>query len=172
MISAKKNWLWIAVLVFTLFTAKEVSAQKDSLTKVFIIRHAEKADDGSKDPSLSVNGKNRAAAFAKTMSKTRINKIYSTPYKRTRETVDALSVQSGVPVEKYNPMDLDGIKVLVGNNKGKTLVLVGHSNTIPPILNLFSQSSQYKDIPENEFDNIWILFLKGSQLVDLVQLTY
>lgn len=168
----KNCFRFIIILLFTAGTSNDTAAQKDSITKVFIVRHAEKADDGSKDPPLSESGKNRAAALAKTLSKTPVHGIYSTPYKRTRETVAVLSAQSGVSIEGYNPMDTDGLQALVGNNKGKTLVFVGHSNTVPLILNKFSQTSQYKDVPENEFDHIWILFLKGTQLVDLVHLTY
>ncbi len=164
--------LWIVILIFLVAANKDAAAQKDSLTKVFILRHAEKAVDGSKDPSLSDIGKNRAAALAKALSKTRVDHIYSTPYKRTRETVGVLSVQSGVSIENYNPVDMDQIRLLLSNGKGKTLVFVGHSNTVPMLLNTVTKTSQYKDLPETEFDNMWILFLKGNELVDLVHLTY
>lgn len=160
------------MILILLFTAGAGAAQKDSITKVFIIRHAEKADDGSKDPSLSAAGKSRAAALAKTLSKTRIHGIYSTPYKRTRETVGVLSTQTGVSVENYDPMDLEAIRLLVHNQKGKTLVFAGHSNTVPLILNKLTQSISYKSLPETEYDNIWVLFLKDTELVDLVHLTY
>ncbi len=159
------------MILILLFTAGTGAAQKDSITKVFIIRHAEKADDGSKDPPLSEAGKNRAAALAKTFSKTRIDGIYSTPYK-TRETVSVLSAQTGVSVVNYNPMDTEAIWSLVRNQKGKNLLFAGHSNTVPLILNRLTQSEGYKDLPETKFDNIWILLLKGTELVDLIHLTY
>lgn len=160
------------MLLVLLFTAGAGAAQKDSITKVFIIRHAEKADDGSKDPPLSEAGKNRAAALAKTLSKTRVHGIYSTPYKRTRETVGVLSAQTGISVENYEPTDVEAIRLLVHNQKGKNLVFVGHSNTVPFILNKLTQSTSYQNLPETEYDNIWVLFFKDTKLVDLVHLTY
>jgi len=69
-------------------------------------------------------------------------------------------------------VDMDQIRLLLSNGKGKTLVFVGHSNTVPMLLNTVTKTSQYKDLPETEFDNMWILFLKGNELVDLVHLTY
>lgn len=162
----------IIILLFIAVTSNDTAAQKDSITKVFIIRHAEKGDDGSKDPPLSGQGKIRAAALAKTLSKIPVHGIYSTPYKRTRETVEVISAQSGVAIENYNPMDVEAIQSLVLSQKGKTLVLVGHSNTVPLILNKFTQSTVYKNLPENEFDNIWLLLLKGAKLVELIHLTY
>ncbi len=160
------------LLLLTAVVSNDIAAQKDSVTRVFIIRHAEKADDGSKDPPLSETGKKRAAALAKTFSKTPVHGIYSTPYKRTRETVGVLSAQRGVAVENYNPMDVEAIQSLVLSQKGKTLVFVGHSNTVPLMLNQLTQSTQYKDLAESEFDNIWILLLKGGKLIDVVHLTY
>ncbi len=162
----------IIILLFTAGTSNDTAAQKDSITKVFIIRHAEKADDGSKDPPLSEAGKSRAAALAKTLSKTKVHGIYSTPYKRTRETVGVLSAQTGVSVENYDPMDVEAIRLLLHNQKGKTLVFAGHTNTVPLILNKLTQSTSYKNLPETDYDNIWVLFLKDTELVDLVQLTY
>jgi broad specificity phosphatase PhoE len=168
----KNTFRLIIILLFTAVTSNDTAAQKDSITKVFIIRHAEKADDGSKDPPLSGPGKIRAAALAKTLSKTPVHGIYSTPYKRTRETVAVISAQSGIAIENYNPMDVEAIHSLVLSQKGKTLVLVGHSNTVPLILNKLTQSTVYKNLPETEFDNIWLLLLKGTELVDLIHLTY
>lgn len=168
----KKAFRLIIFLLVMAAVSHDTAAQKDSITRVFIIRHAEKADDGSKDPPLSEQGKNRAAALAKALSKIPVHSIYSTPYKRTRETVGILSIQSGVPIDSYKPMDMDTVAALIGNNKGKNLVFAGHSNTVPLILNRLTQSTQYKDLAESEFDNIWILLLKEGRLINVVHLTY
>lgn len=163
---------YVAAIFLIAGFSSNLAAQKDSVTKVFIIRHAEKAQEASQDPSLSAIGKSRAASLARLLDATPIHLIYSTPYKRTRETVGELSNKKGVSVENYDPMDVETVKLLVRNNKGKNLVFVGHSNTVPVILNALTQTTKYKNLPESEFDNLWILFLKGDELVDQLHLKY
>lgn len=160
------------VILLLLICANGVAAQKDVITRVFVLRHAEKADNGTKDPPLSAAGRSRALALATLLSKTPVDAIYSTPYKRTRETAGILSTQKRIAVEEYNPADTQAVKGLVSKQKGKSIVFVGHSNTVPLILNTLTQSTEHKDLPEDEFDNLWILLLKGDEPVDLLQIKY
>lgn len=169
---AKNSSRYIAVLLILVMLTQKMAAQNDSITKVFVIRHAEKAATGEQDPSLSEIGKARAAAFAQLLSRVPITAIYSTPYRRTRETVNSLSVQKGIPVKSYDPMDTKSIQLLLQENNGKNVVFVGHSNTVPLLLNMLSQSSSYKNLSENDFGNIWILSLKNGRLTDSLHLTY
>jgi len=57
----------------------------------YLLRHAEKQKDGTKNPHLSERGQLRAAYLAQQLSSANITKIYSTNYHRTRETVTPLS---------------------------------------------------------------------------------
>ena len=53
---------------------------------VFIVRHAEKASTGGKDPDLSVQGQKRADALAHILKDSQITSIFVTEFKRTQET--------------------------------------------------------------------------------------
>src|SRR5690606_37698994 len=60
-------------------------------TKIILVRHAEKENDGSKDPSLSAEGQKRAEKLNEFLSDTKIDGLYATPYKRTLETLKVIS---------------------------------------------------------------------------------
>ena len=53
---------------------------------VFIVRHAEKASTGGKDPDLSVEGQKRADALAQILKDSKITSVFVTEFKRTQET--------------------------------------------------------------------------------------
>jgi len=53
---------------------------------VFIVRHAEKASTGDKDPDLSVQGQKRADALARILKDSQITSVFVTEFKRTQET--------------------------------------------------------------------------------------
>jgi phosphohistidine phosphatase SixA len=109
-------------------TAFESSAQQ--LTTFILVRHAEKAD-GSDDPELSEAGKARAQRLAEVLSKTSIQAIYSTSYKRTRDTVSPLAKAKGLEVIAYEAKKADPIEKILKDHVGGTVVISGHSNTTP-----------------------------------------
>lgn len=103
-------------------------ATSDSrLVTVFLVRHAEKADD-SRDPILSEAGKIRAAELSRMLSDARITHIWSTDYQRTRLTAEPLARKLGLQVMSYNPSKLDEFAQQLKETPGRHLV-VGHSNT-------------------------------------------
>src|SRR5947209_14500127 len=53
---------------------------------IFIVRHAEKASTGGKDPDLSVQGQKRADALAHILKDSQITSVFVTEFKRTQET--------------------------------------------------------------------------------------
>lgn len=160
------------VLFLLIFVAQELSAQ-DSLTTVILLRHAEKAADGSQDPELSSEGKARAERLASVLGRTDIHKIYSTNYKRTRNTVTPLSIKKNVSVETYNPSDMNAIKQMIESNAGKTIVIVGHSNTIPALANFLIGEKRFADFKDTEYDNLLIVsFIRPGADTNVVWTTY
>src|ERR1051325_1348880 len=81
-------------------------------TTIILIRHAEKETSDTVDqmnPPLSAEGKARAQRLVKRVGKFRPGAIYSTNYKRTRETVEPLARKRGKTVRIYDagkPRDL------------------------------------------------------------------
>ena len=99
-----------------------------------LVRHAEKATDDPRDPSLSAAGVARAQRIAQSLRRLPLQAVYATSYKRTRQTAEPSARDHGLVVHTYDasaPADevAAGLRALP---PGVTLV-VGHSNTIPAI---------------------------------------
>ena len=126
-------------------------AQEDSgITTIILIRHAEKLSDGTKNPDLSPEGKERAQILKNKFANSGITSIYSTPYKRTMNTVAPLSEALGIDVQEYNPSEKTFIQSIYRQNKGTTILVSGHSNTTPFAVNSLIGEQQYKDIEHEE----------------------
>jgi 2,3-bisphosphoglycerate-dependent phosphoglycerate mutase len=113
-------------LIF-LFVTSLTCAQP--VTTFILVRHAEKGNDGTKDPDLNEAGRMRAQALAKLMQATKVDAIYSTPYKRTRNTVTPLATAKGFDVLEYNK--IEEMDLFLKKYSGGTVIVCGHSNTVP-----------------------------------------
>ena len=67
-------------------------------TTVIVVRHAEKATDDPRDPSLDAAGRLRAQALAAALEDAGVTALYATQYKRTRATVEPLAQRLGLAV--------------------------------------------------------------------------
>ncbi len=117
---------------------------------IFLLRHAEKLK-GS-DPELSVEGKKRAIRIAEKLTPYKPTLILSSNYKRTIQTATPLASRLGLDIKLYNPRDNRIVFESIKNNKGP-IVIFGHSNTIPLLVNELSGSDVL--ISENEFSKVF-----------------
>ncbi|HYJ92375.1 MAG TPA: histidine phosphatase family protein, partial [Pyrinomonadaceae bacterium] len=84
------------VLLLLLIVVGQASAQKHKT--IILIRHAEKDTSDSADqmnPTLSDAGKARSEKLVRRVGKYRPGAIYSTDFKRTRETIEPLAKKRG-----------------------------------------------------------------------------
>lgn len=126
-------------------------------TVCILVRHAEKVNYGT-DPDLSAAGKARAEELKRLLFNADIDNIYTTPFKRTRQTVGPLAESKGISVKEYSAYDTTQtfISKVLAQNKGKIVVIVGHSNTIPDMIKILSNNTVSVTISESQFDNIFI----------------
>jgi 2,3-bisphosphoglycerate-dependent phosphoglycerate mutase len=141
------------------------------VTTFILVRHAEKANDGTKDPALNEAGLIRAQALAKLMQATKVDAIYTTPYKRTRNTVTPLAAAKGFDVLEYNK--IEEMDVILKKYSGGTVIVCGHSNTVPAIANYLIGKDSYLAFDDSEYGNIIIVSLveKGKN-ANVVWLNY
>ena len=137
---------------------QNISTQTE--TTVYLIRHAEKADS-SPNTELSAEGKKRANDWATYFKDTPIDLIYSTPYLRTQNTCSPTAISKQKEIISYNPRELD-LKKIIAENPGKTILITGHSNTIPKQINQLLSEDKYPEIPESEFGNLYIIKAKSG----------
>jgi 2,3-bisphosphoglycerate-dependent phosphoglycerate mutase len=138
--------------------------QENQLTTLILIRHAEKEKDGSKDPGLSSDGLRRSERLCQIFEKTQIDAVYSTDYNRTRQTVIPIAKIKNVPVDLYTvDPGLNYADKIVEKMQGKTVLICGHSNTIPAIVNKLMGKKELEDFPDAEYANMIILVIDKDQ---------
>lgn len=103
---------------------------------LYLTRHAEKQDDkGNRDPNLSEQGQARARQIADMLTNININHLFSTSYNRTKQTLTPLSQRKNLPITEYDPREQDAFITQLKNDYcNQTLVIAGHSNTVPSML--------------------------------------
>ncbi len=155
-------------LIF-LFISALASAQP--VTTFILVRHAEKGNDGTKDPELSEVGLMRAQSFAKLMQATKVDAIFSTPYKRTRNTVAPLAKAKEVEGQEYNK--IEEMDALLKKYSGGILIVCGHSNTVPAIANYLIGKESYQPFEDSDYGNIVIVsVVERGKNANVVWLTY
>lgn len=165
----KEKILLLPILLFSSFVFAQ---QNEGITKIIIVRHAEKNKDNSDNPSLSADGKIRAERLNKMLSELKIDKLYATPYARTHETLQPIAIARKMQIANFSPSDKDFAKNLVYNEKGKTIVIAGHSNTCPALVNNLIKEDKYKELDESDYGKIWILTFRNEQPTDCILLNY
>ena len=152
----------LAILLFM------TTLQAQETTTLYLIRHAEKAD-ATKDTELSEAGKVRAKKWRAFFSDRNISAIYATPYKRTIATVTPLAEKLGLNINSYNPSQLD-LKSVAEMHRGKSVLIVGHSNTLPSHVNKLLNENKYAEIDESEFGTLYIVTVKGDIVTHSVEI--
>ena len=147
---------FLAGILF-LFVLQTASAQTDKITTFILVRHAEKASDGTNDPELKPEGVKRAGSFAALFEKTNVTAIYSTNYKRTRNTVTPLATAKGITMETYSAMKIPELHSLLTKHEGGTIVIAGHSNTIPEIANALIGEKKFEQFADDDYGNILVI---------------
>jgi broad specificity phosphatase PhoE len=120
---------------------------------IFIVRHAEKASAGGKDPELSVEGQKRADALANILKDSQITAVFVTEFKRTQDTAAPTAraahiIPTVIPANDIRVL-AEKLRALDGN-----ALVVGHGNTIPDLLKALGIATPVS-IPENDYAEIF-----------------
>ena len=140
-------------------------------TTVILIRHAERtAQPGNNDPHLNAAGKSRAKLLLHVLSQANVSAIYTSEFIRTKETAQPLAEALGLsPITASDPEDIKEDIVL--NHSGKTVLVVGHSDTVPEVIQLLGDTSGHV-IGDDEFDNMFIATVLSESSVRVTRLKY
>ncbi len=136
--------------------------ESQATTTMIFVRHVERALTPADDPGLSAAGDRRAAELARQLVDADvvagIDAVYSTPYRRTKDTAKPVADALGLETILYDPDDNEAVlATILKNHKGKIVLVVGHSNTIPTLIADLGASKKVPPIAENEYDNIYIV---------------
>ncbi len=143
---------------------------------VVVVRHGEKAA-GTGDVALSEAGQARARALLATLENARVTAIFSSPLQRTRQTVAPLAATTGVQVVT---IPLEGgvtahaakvAEAVLASGKGGTVVVSGHSNTVPAIVAALGGPAM-PDLCDSAYDRLFVLTIPANGPRTLVRATY
>lgn len=143
--------------IFIILLSFGCASPDGALTTFILVRHAEKGNDGTEDPDLTEDGRVRAEKLSFMFKDTPLSAIYSTKYKRTRNTVQPLAQIQNLTVREYEAFKPDVIKGMIDDNSGGTILIGGHTNTTPWTANLLIGEEAYKDYAETEYGIILII---------------
>jgi broad specificity phosphatase PhoE len=124
----------------------------------YVMRHLQKAE--GQDPALSAEGASNAERLASRFGKDRPSAIYVSSTRRARETAAPLAAKLGVTVKEYDPRDTAGLVERVKAEPG-TVLVVGHSNTVPEIVERLG-GARPADLAETDYGDIFRVRRDGS----------
>ena len=160
------------LLYLILFASSSVLFSQE-VTTFILVRHAEKAADGTSNPSLNEAGKVRAIKLAEMMEMQNIAALYATPYKRTQQTLEPISDSKSLGVVDYDPYaGKEWLESLVATHPNQTVVISGHSNTIPILSNILIGEETFTQFDESDYSNLIIIVAAEVGKGSLVRLKF
>jgi broad specificity phosphatase PhoE len=152
------------ILLIYIFIFTSLLSNAQEVTTYYFIRHAEKlrVDKTERNPNLNLKGFKRAEAWKEVFSNISFDAIYSTDYTRTKLTAKPTADSKSLPILIYNPRDMYS-KAFQNQTKGKTILVVGHSNTTNVFANKVIGFDKYQEIKDDNNSNLYIVTLTDKK---------
>ena len=147
---------FILILIIFSFSIEASIGQTDNGTTLIFIRHAEKMQNEDPNPQLTEKGILQARHLVDVLKNVNIDAIYSTKTKRTFSTVAPISNTRKLDVVVYDAKTVD-VKQLASVYQGQTILIVGHSNSTPKLVNSLLGVDKYPPIEDNDYTNLYIV---------------
>jgi phosphohistidine phosphatase SixA len=163
-----RSTLILALLLGSVLSAPLMANE----TVIYLVRHAEKDVSQKQDPPLTTSGQQRAQRWATVFQHVPVSAVYSTDTRRTRDTAAPLAKAKNLAIKLYEPGSLDAEQMLELHG-GSTVFIVGHSNTVPGMVNKFAGEMLFQDLDESEYNDLFRVSLpadRGPVQVERLQL--
>jgi 2,3-bisphosphoglycerate-dependent phosphoglycerate mutase len=179
-IKMKPKTTFIAmILVVLVFVAFPGWAEHGETTTLILVRHAEE-DRLLGEIPLSDQGARRARELAWVLSNVRLDAVFSTNTVRTKSTAGPIAEAKGLSVSFYDYIGMSDlisfVDSLLRNYKGKTVLVVGHSDDVPTSVSIlrkeYSAGKEVKPINKFVYDDLFIAFVPGSGKATVLELKY
>ncbi|WP_420460196.1 histidine phosphatase family protein [Neolewinella sp.] len=152
-------------------TADPAATTGREVATVILVRHAEK--EPGDDPVLTAAGTTRAEQLRDMLEEVDLAAVYATDTRRTLATAAPTATAHGLDTQPYDPAALDQLAgTLRRNYTGKTVLVVGHSNTTPQLLNALLGSDARLSIGEEDYGNLLVASVPRSGRGTLLHLHY
>jgi broad specificity phosphatase PhoE len=157
----KKFLLALSVVLLILSCAP--APQDTSVTTFYLIRHAEKdrTEGVGDDPQLTEEGLKRAQRWAEVLGLEPLDAVYSTDYQRTLQTAAPAAEANGLEISLYDPNAFDA-QAWIAQHKGQRVLIVGHSNTTPMLVNKLLAEERFTEINDAVNGNLFVVTVAGN----------
>jgi broad specificity phosphatase PhoE len=148
------------------------TAQRETRpTTVVLVRHAEKASDGTSDPPLTEAGEERARELSQLLSRARVSHLFASEFRRTQATLAPLAAAQGKevfvrPARASAELALE----LAGLPEGSLAVVAGHSNTVPALVQALGGAADA--LTEQQYDRLFVVTRPAAGPVATLELSY
>lgn len=139
-------------------------------TVIYLVRHAEKADENPEDPGLTESGQARADLLVHLLAEAQLDAVWSTDTRRTRNTAAPVADEKGLTVEFYDPRGVAAFARVLKARGGHHLI-VGHSNTTPGFVEALGGNAM-SAIVDAEYDRFYIVTAAPDGHVETVLLRF
>lgn len=161
---------WCRALVLALValtgcaTTPAPQPRAEVVTTIFLVRHAEKdPTPGLKDPPLTEAGQQRAEALRDVMRPYPLMALYSTDTTRTRATLAPLAAARGLDVWLYEARQPEAlVGMLRERHPGQTVLVVGHSNTLLPLIDALGAPRPVPELSDTDYDYLFEVTLHSE----------
>ena len=136
-------------------------------TTVILARHAERLDQ-SMDSPLNEAGMARAEALASVLDTVKVDAVIVSPRQRTRLTAEPLMARRAldlVVIDIRTPEQhvADVAAMVRDRYAGKTVLVVGHSNTVPAIARALG-ATEARSLADSEHGDLFIVRSDGRRV--------
>ena len=150
----------LAALVFLTATVAWAGGEPAPSYSVYLLRHAEKTAEAD-DPGLAPTGIERVQRLAGWARGRDIARVYSSDYRRTRDTATPIAEALGAPLTIYDPRELEAFASLLAEHE-ETALVVGHSNTTPQLAALLC-GCEAPPMDESVYDRIYVVTVSDER---------
>ncbi len=155
--------IFLTVFALSLLTESSIYAFQADTTTLIFVRHAEKASDGTRNPPLNEEGEQRAVNLFHELTEFDVQAIFSTPYKRTEMTSQPTADSLGLEIITYGLEGIEDFLVkVIQDYKGGSVLIVGHSNTTPALVNMVLGRREFEQIDESQYGDLFVV--KATEL--------
>lgn len=163
------TWLWVTA-AFLLLIFSGCTSDEKVLTTVILVRHADRTGDQDR---LSPEGEIRVEELQRVLEEVNIDAIYSTDYLRTRATVEPLASARNLQIQLYDSGDLMPFANRISlEHRGETILVSGHSNTTPQLINALGVEPTLPDLNSVAYDRLFIVTLMQGASPRLLTLQF
>jgi broad specificity phosphatase PhoE len=172
--------IWVALLAAVILTVLLLAAVRVSLylfsttTTVVLVRHAEKSPpESGPDPVLSAEGQERALRLARLLGEADVAAVYASDTRRAQLTASPLAARLGVTVTTRPGNDVGGLLDDIGEyHQGERVVVIGHSNTVPALVEQLTRGRAEVTMSDDEFDAVYVVTVTRFGPASVLRLRY